>query len=535
MDKKIKYEKFGALICCASNGVMNVQRVKDLIDKLAAMEYNLLEISIDDIYKIDGEPYFGYLRGGYSKDEIREMDAYASKKGIELVPCIQVLAHFTNLVKIPYYSDIVDIDDVLLVEEPKTYELIDKMLKFVRDNFSTDRINLGFDEAHHIGLGKYLDKHGYTDRFTLLINHLNKVSDMAAAYGLKPHIWSDMFFRLANKGEYYGKGIEIPEKITKAVPKGVELCYWDYYSNTEEEYDEMFRSHEAFDRKLWFAGGAWCWSGFAPQNTMSLHRTELAMKQVIKHGVKNVIITMWGDNGNDCSYFSVLPSLYAAKQFASGNFDRESIKNGFKELFGVDFDDFMMLDIPNKNSSNPKLEKLDNSCKALLYNDCFLGLRDYDYASVAPVPYAEYAEELKIAGKRTGEYEYLFENLAALCSVLELKADLGIKTRKAYKEKNLAELEKLPEIYEETARRTEVFRKTLRRVWMKDNKPYGWDIQEIRIGGLCSRLRDCAERIREYLRGEVTEIPELEETLLPYGNRNSGYNLYKGFVSVSEI
>ena len=530
-----KYENFGALICCSSNGVMKVSRVKDLIDKLSLMGYNLLELAIDDIYKIPDEPYFGYLRGGYTEAEIREMDEYARSKGVELVPCIQVLAHFVNLVKIPQYYDIVDIDDILLVDEPKTYALIDKMFKFVSENFSSRKINLGFDEAHHIGLGKYLDIHGYTDRFDLLVRHLTRVTETADSYGLKPHIWSDMFFRLANKGQYYGKEIKIPERVIAAVPKNAELCYWDYYGNTEGEYDEMFRSHEAFGRELWFAGGAWCWSGFAPQNTMSLINTECAMKQVIKHGVKNVIITMWGDNGNDCSYFSVLPSLYAARQFALGNFDKENIKNGFKKLFGVSFDDFMKLDIPNKNSSNPNLEKLDNSCKSLLYNDCFLGLRDYAFSAIAPVPYAEYAKELEETGGRVGEYAYLFENLAALCRVLELKAELGLKTREIYKSRDKKALSEFPEIYEETARRTEEFRKTLRRCWMNDNKPYGWDIQEIRLGGVISRLKDCAERIREYLQGKVEEIPELEETLLPYGNWNSGYNLYKGFISVSEI
>ena len=88
------------MVCCASNGIMKPEKVKELIDLLSVMGYNLLELCIDDIYKIDGEPYFGYLRGGYTKEEVREMDEYAKSKGVELVPCIQVLAHLVNLVKI---------------------------------------------------------------------------------------------------------------------------------------------------------------------------------------------------------------------------------------------------------------------------------------------------------------------------------------------------------------------------------------------------------------------------------------------------
>lgn len=534
-DRINEYKNFGAMVCCASNGVMKPEKVKELIDLLSVMGYNLLELCIDDIYKIDGEPYFGYLRGGYTKEEVREMDEYAKSKGIELVPCIQVLAHLVNLVKIPEYSDITDIDDILLIDEPKTYRLIDKMIKFVSDNFSSKKINLCFDEAHHVGLGKYLDKHGYKDRYELLLKHLNKVCEMVDGYGLEPHIWSDMFFRLANKGDYVGKGVVIPENVMKKIPENLGLCYWDYYSEDEETYDEMFRAHEAFKRELWFAGGAWCWSGFAPQNRMSLCRSKAAMKQVGKHGIKNVLITMWGDNGRDCSCFSVLPTLYAVRQYAIGNYDEESIKAGFEELFGVSFDDFMTLDIPNKNRSNPNLEKLDNSCKAMLYNDCFLGLRDYYFEKIDPVPYMEYAETLEQTGKRMGKYKYLFDNLAALCRVLDIKAGIGIKTRNAYKSGDKELLKRLVGDYREAADRLGVFRDTLRKVWMNDNKPYGWDIQEIRLGGLKARLYDCAQRIEEYLSGETKNIPELEETLLPYGNWNSGYNLYRGFISVSEL
>ena len=119
----MKYKHFGAMICCSSNAVMKVEKVKELIDLLAKMGYNLLEIGIDDLYKIDDEPYFGYLRGGYRKEEIREMDEYAKAQGIELVPSIQTLAHLSNLVKLPHYADIVDVNDPEVTEEHIRYEI----------------------------------------------------------------------------------------------------------------------------------------------------------------------------------------------------------------------------------------------------------------------------------------------------------------------------------------------------------------------------------------------------------------------------
>ena len=531
----MSYKNFGVLLCCASNGVMNVASVKRMVDEISKMGYNLLELVIDDIYKIENEPYFGYLRGGYTKAEIQEMDTYAKSHGVELVPVIQTLAHMTNLVKIPEYVDIVDIDDILLVDEPRTYELIDKMFASIADSFSTRKVNIGFDEAHKVGLGKYLDKHGYTDRFSLLLRHLQRVAEIGGKYRFKIHMWSDMFFRLANRGEYWDKNVHIPEDIRSEIPKNIELCYWNYYSDDEDMYDAMLASHEEFDNELWFAGGAWTWNGFAPCNRFSLKTMLPAMKQVRNHQIENVLVTVWGDDGHDCSYFSVLPSLYAIRQYADGQYDEDVIRQGFQETFGVSFDDFMILDLPNKNRVNDRLELSDNACKVLLFNDCFLGMKDVAAQDALPVPFEKYAEILEKTGARMGEYQYLYDNLAALCHVLAVKAELGIKTRKAYQDGDKSRLQELIADYTETIKCISEFRDTLRAVWMRDNKPYGWDIHEIRLGGLQARMRDCIQRIEEYLDGNVTNIPELEEQLLPYAPWGMQQNFYRRFVTVSEL
>ena len=530
----MNYRYFGILIDCSCNGVMKVAQVKHLIDVMEKMGYNLLELCTDDTYKIEGEPYFGYLRGGYSKEEIKEMDAYAKAHGVELVPCIQTLAHFTNLVKLPHYADIVDVSNILLVDEPKTYELIEKMFSTLAECYTTRTVNIGMDEAHMLGLGKYLQRHGLVDRQELLLRHLRKVLEIANKYGFKPHMWSDMFFRLANRGEYEVKN-GIPKEVMDKVPEEVGLSYWDYYSFDEAHYDEMFRAHKQFNREIWFAGGAWTWNSFAPNNLLSLKTMKPAIKQVRKHGIENVLITMWGDDGHDCSFFSVLPSLYAIRKYGDGIFDEKEIAEGFEKTFGIAFDDMMRLDLPNKTKFNPEMTETRNACKCLLYNDCFLGWKDHPLEKEMPIEYGAYAKELYELAKRGGEYAYLFENLANLCSVLEYKAELGVYTRRAYKAGDKESLRALLPKYEESARRVKIFHKSMKEIWMRDNKPFGWEVQEIRFGGLYSRILDCKERIEEYLDGKVENIPELEEEILPYADWGLQYNSYRGLVSVSTL
>ena len=200
----MQYKTMGVMLDMSRNAVMKVSQLKKYIDYLAAMGFNALELYTEDTFKLEGEPYFGYLRGGYTAAEIKEVDAYAASKGIELIPCIQTLAHFTHFAKSLHFKlDLMDCDDILLIGEPKVYEFIDKMFKTLAENFTSRKVNIGMDEAHNVGLGKYLERNGYRNRSEILVEHLNKVSEIAEKYGFKCHMWSDMFFRLITGGEYY--------------------------------------------------------------------------------------------------------------------------------------------------------------------------------------------------------------------------------------------------------------------------------------------------------------------------------------------
>lgn len=535
----MNYKRFGVMLDVSRNGVMRVSQVKKYIDYLARMGYNVLELYAEDLYEVEGEPYFGYLRGVYTSAELKEMDAYAISKGIELIPCIQTLAHFTNMAKLPHFGHLFDCHDILLIDCEEVYEFIDKIFASLAKNFTSREVNIGMDEAHFVGLGKYLEKHGYHNRSEILVRHLGRVSEIAKKYGFTCHMWSDMFFRLINNGQYYTEDIEsvkIAPEILAKVPENVGLTYWDYYSMERKKYDSMFKKHFEFGREVWFAGGAWTWQGFAPMNGFSLKGMSLAMESVRDNGIENVLITVWGDNGKECSYFSILPSLYAIRQFAEGNFDMDSIKAGFKGEFGFDFDSWLKLDLPHVWSVEGKAnDNWDCMHKTMFYTDPFLGWRDVEYARLDPVPFTEYAKELASASQDAGEFSYIFDTMAKLCDYLAYKAPLGVLTRKAYKA-GKEELTKLLSNYDEAVKYLDIFKAAFQDEWFKENKAFGWEIHDIRTAGVRSRILSCKARIQAYLNGELDTIEELDAELLPAEDRNGFmYHMYKVAISPSEI
>ena len=58
------------MLDCSRNAVLNVDALKKYIDILVKFGYSRVMLYTEDTYEIEGEPYFGYLRGRYSKKEL---------------------------------------------------------------------------------------------------------------------------------------------------------------------------------------------------------------------------------------------------------------------------------------------------------------------------------------------------------------------------------------------------------------------------------------------------------------------------------
>ena len=130
----------------SGNAVMKAEKVKEYALYLKKLGYNMIQLYTEDTYEVDGEPFFGYMRGGYSKDDLKEIDAYCNSIGIEVIPCIQTLAHLSRIFRWDGYADINDADDMLLIDDERTYALIENMFATLAQCFSSRTVNIGLDE-----------------------------------------------------------------------------------------------------------------------------------------------------------------------------------------------------------------------------------------------------------------------------------------------------------------------------------------------------------------------------------------------------
>ncbi len=503
----------GIMIDCSRNSVMNVQAVKGFVDMMVQMGYDTLMLYTEDTFEVNNEPYFGHMRGRYTKEELKELDAYCSAKGIELVSCIQTLAHLNSIFRwTKVYGRINDCDDILLVDVDRTYELIDHMFATISECFSSKLIHIGMDEAYKVGLGKHLDRFGYEERFDLINRHLHKVCDLADKYGMKPMIWSDMFCKLAlNSGDYYGEASLEEIRKRANLPENICLMYWDYYSSDVSRYERMIQTNKAFDRHVMFAGGAWTWKGFAPDNGLSIMNTKAAVEACRNQGVTDMLFTVWGDDGGECSTLAVLPALFYTAELVRGNSDEASIKAKFEKIFGMGYEEFMLLDGAHTIGGVHD----GNISKYLLYNDPFTGLMNYRIDGHEN----QYFEELTAKLRKVNPakpFEQVFAYITALYDALSVKSELSNKTRQLYVSGDTIALHKLAEQeYVLAIEKIKHFHAVYQSFWFSENKPHGFDMQDIRLGGLLQRLEGCRARLLAFCAGELEHIPELEEEPLP--------------------
>ena len=527
-----RFDTCGAMVDLSHGALLTVDAIKSVLRKLAMMGMNMFMLYREESYYVPGYEYFGYMRGRHTDAQIKEIDDYADKLGIEIIPAIQTIGHLSNTLHWNEFRDIKDTGDCLLVGEEKTYQFIEAMLKAATAPLRSKRIHIGFDETMSLGTGKYMVKHGHRPRIQIFLEHLNAVAEIVRKMGLEPMIWSDMFFRL--KGSTQGYAIDndtIPQNVIDLIPDNVELVDALYFSTREEFYRSRIETHMETGRKIWLAGAVHDWQGFCVNYYHSIAATESALVACKSEGVKNVFCTTWGDDSPERDFFCTLLGfqLYAEHMY-NDNPSFDQVMNRFD--FCGNCSAQMILDIADIDNphgyvttkaakeENIVLDgsgKLVNPSKYLMWQDPIAGLFDLEAKKFdCKAHFLGQRDRLVTYLGKYPEFEKSLKFYISLCEMLSLKADFGLRLMEAYETQNTGELKRIVE--EEIPamlQKLEEMWENNRALWFERHQAFGFEVLERRYGCVQLRLKTTAYRVTEYLSGNISQIEELEEKRLP--------------------
>jgi len=519
------FEKTGILIDLSRNAVLKNETLKDVLDRIAVMGMNRAVLYMEDTYLMEDYPYFGYMRGAYSKEDLKEFDKYASSLGIELVPHIQVLSHLECPLFWSSMSKVKECGRTLLVDEPETYRFIESMLKTVSECFTSRTVFLGMDEAHEIGREKHLDKYGYERPFDIFLRHLHKVCEMSEKYNLKPRMADDMFHRLFGNGGYYQANAVFPSDISEMLPENITTVYWDYYNEDSEFISRCIKKSAELKRPMEVMGGIWTWCGSVNYDK-TIKNTRGLIKACKENKIRNIIATMWGDDGAEISIYSALfgMQIFAEAFYGHNEDDLCHSKEMFKVCTGYNADSFLALDIDQIECSEDLRDCMPGFAiranilvKQTTYQDILQGLFDYNLSKLDNIKEHFISCGDKLRNQESiKDLDYLREYAILLCDTLALKGDMGIRLKKAYDSKDRKALEKILSEIEKLIDLIEKLHYKFGEIWLKNNKAFGLDRSDLRFGGLRARTERAYMRLLYYLEGRIDEIEELEVERLSY-------------------
>ena len=385
--------------------------------------------------------------------------------------------------------------------------------------YRSKRIHIGMDEAWDLGLGRYLRENGYHPGFEIIEKHLARVREIANRHGLRPMMWSDMYFRLASPtGGYYDSG-DVPKEVVKSAPADVDLVYWDYGHELESEYDDMLRKHAPFAAPVIFAGGLWTWCGMAPDYDKAKNVSVAALTQCKKHGIREVLATAWGDNGAECNLQAALYGLQLYAEFCyTGKYDEKELDERFAACTGANPHSFRDLTLFN---SVPGMNKAHtrpvNAAKFLLYQDPLIPLFEKDTENAKPSEhYRTVAEKYRTYKDENPQFALMFGHYERLAQALALKCEFHEKAGPCIRAGDRKSAAILADSIPAIIRAVEELKEGWRDMWYTVNRPFGFEIIDLRMGGIIARLQTARHRLNDYAAGRIDDIIELSSEKLPY-------------------
>jgi hypothetical protein len=507
------FEKNGLMLDLSRNAVAHIDMLKQFIREMAFMGHSWFMLYMEDVYEVEGAPYFGALRGRYSIQDLQEVDRYAQLFGVQLVPCIQTLAHMDQYFMwetIEYKYK--DIDNIFNVGNAEVRTLLTRMIASLRKAFSSDIIHIGMDEAHNLGRGRYLDENGLKKRGDIMQDHLAFMKTLCTTYGFKPIVWDDMFF-----GRYSNN----KEDVEPVIPNQVGLMYWDYYSGLAKHYQNHLQVCRTLTEKPMFAGGAWRWTGYIPHHKKTLETTLAAIEACRKERVKEVIVTSWGDDGSEAPLYTCMFGLvlYAYLDCHVG-YREEEFAQYLKLYTGMGFNEWMRQGEPDLFEGTTGNNYDITPSKYLLYQDP-LGSKFLYYIRTLTTDmdavYAKLEQAFTEDAAHTDNplQRSIAQFYALMMKTLYYKWRLPLDIWEAYKKTDKKALQALVEnkLKPLKAALTETA-KARRQVWTEECRAFGSEVLDHRFGAMLMRLEVTQEILTDYIQGKIRRIDELEEERL---------------------
>ena len=289
------YPLRGYMLDIGRNKVPKLCEIKRLVDRLARLKVNHLELYIEGVpFEYKSFPLLWQGREIMTGEEIMELDRYCIDRCVELVPTQNNFGHmdkwlyreFRDYAECPdgFHFDGCFLPDPRCLNplDPRCEELINKLADDFLPYFTSDKYNICCDETLELGQGRSKDECERLGKGRVYLDFLKKVVAAAERRGKQVYFWDDVIK-------------DFPELLPE-IPEGVTALEWGYMANQPSE--EGCIKLEKSGVKYLVCPGTGAWNTFLGKTSQMISNINNAACFGKAHGASGLLNTDWGDSGH---------------------------------------------------------------------------------------------------------------------------------------------------------------------------------------------------------------------------------------------
>jgi hypothetical protein len=264
--------------------VSTMENFKKIIRFLSHHKLNIYSPYIEDIFVFKKYPTIGKGRGEITAAEIKELDAYAKRYHVELIPTFETLGHWENILVLPDYVKFAEFPGAhtVNVSDEAVYKMLDDMIGQLCDVFSSPYFNMAADESWDVGLGANKDRVAASDLATVHAEHYKRLFDIIRKHKKKPMMYGDVI-------------LNNPTILDK-IPKDVIIIDWHYGAQ------DFFSSPATFKNAGFpfvVSPAVWNFTGPFPNYVNTMINIQNLNRDGFRNGSTGLLTSNWNDYGGE--------------------------------------------------------------------------------------------------------------------------------------------------------------------------------------------------------------------------------------------
>ena len=306
----------GYMLDVSRDKVPTMTSLYRMADVLAELGYNQFQLYTEHTFAYKGHEQVWKDASPMTPDEVRALDAYCAKKGIELVPNQNSFGHLEKWLSWPDYRPLAEAPKggvkfwgvprpypcAICPTDPKALEFICGLYDQLLPNFRSKLFNIGCDEVMELmseGKGRSWDVVQKTSEVAVWLGFFRKLCAEAEKRGRTAMFWDDMIVR------------KHPELIPE-IPENTVALEWEYEVR-EGRGGATFESDcanlEKGGRRFYVCPGTSGWNAMTGRHFNMKTNVDEAVSAGLRHGAEGYLMCDWGNGGMCQPWIAALPPL----------------------------------------------------------------------------------------------------------------------------------------------------------------------------------------------------------------------------------